>query len=54
MSYKRLPASGLQRNSDSSRMRAAGKRRDHPPSNQTSMLRGYVCLPLPDPPSPVP
>jgi len=49
MSYKRLPASGLQRNSDSSRMRAAGKRRDDPLSNQPSKLWGQSCLPCHNP-----
>lgn len=52
MSYKRLRASGLQRNSDSSRMRAAGKRRDGPSSNQSSRFWGHASLPchLPCPP----
>ena len=45
MSYKRLRASGLQRNSDSSRMRDAGKRRVDLPSNQCFILKGQIGLP---------
>lgn len=47
MSYKRLRTSGLQRNSDSSRMRDAGKRRVDPRSNPILTYLGADWSTLP-------